>query len=128
MAVLLLLWLLLGWLLPALLLLPEAMAGRAGSQAGHAAQALPDGVVPTGGEGSSRHGRSSGIVQTVVCAVTSRRVAAALEAGLRTLLPPARRPGQSDGPNQLLYALLWWGLVQVTWGICCVTAPLFVPR
>jgi hypothetical protein len=82
-------WLLLGWLLPALLLMP-ARPGAAGSGGG---PALP----------------------------------AAVEAALRSLLPPKAAPAGQAGtlepeiPPAVWCALRWWVVLEALWAASCVT-------
>ncbi|GBF99538.1 hypothetical protein Rsub_12344 [Raphidocelis subcapitata] len=110
-AVLLLSWLILGWLVPALLLLPEAESARSASQ-------------------QPRRAREGGSSQPQPAPVPRARTAGELvEAALSALLPPPGRPAtgarRSELPGGLMVALRWWILVQVLWGACCVAAPLF---
>lgn len=99
-AILLLCWLLLGWLLPALLLLPN----------------MSD-------EGRSRPGRTGSLLVSKL-----EHLHSAIVVGLRFLLPPTdQQARQTEFPITLIIALRWWVLVQVVWGLCCVSAPLFAP-
>jgi len=96
-----------GWLLPALLLLPEAVdASR------HRARQRRRLIEANGDDG--RQQEKPGI-------------AGYLEDALQTLVPTGnQRPAaQGEMPTGLMYALRWWLLVQVSWGLCCVAAPLF---
>lgn len=106
---LLLCWLVLGWLLPALLLLPEHMEERQRARRARSRQAPA--------------GQGAGAAQEVG---QGERALDALETGLRLLLPQ-QGPGQSDMPSSLLCAGRWWVVVQLLWGLCCKAAPLFVP-
>jgi hypothetical protein len=104
-AILLLAWLLVGWLLPALLLLPDAPE-KEGEDPGPATAAAAGG--------------GAGALAT--------RAVDLLEAGVRLLLPAPRNSRQGDPPTGLVFFLRWWVVVQVSWGLCCVAAPLFDPH
>ena len=100
---LLLCWLVLGWVVPALLLLPNTEEGRRQQQR------------------EARRREAAG----PPCG-SRERALAVVESGLRLLLPQ-QSAGQSDTPTSLLCALRWWVLVQLLWGMCCKAAPLFTP-
>jgi hypothetical protein len=108
-AILLLSWLLLGFLLPLLLLLPEADEARRRARHRRRGSNPP-------GNGSEASEPSKRL-----------RLAEWAEAGLRMLLPPSGQVGAQQGemPPGLAFALRWWVLVQVCWGACCAAAPLF---
>ncbi|PRW60682.1 SMG9-like [Chlorella sorokiniana] len=110
-AFLLICWLVLGWLLPTLLLLPDRVSHME--------------VVPPSSAGSN--GRAAAVTRV------AGKFATLLEAWLRLLAPSpqqARRGGQGQGGGPIsagaTLLLHWWAVVMVCWAAACSAAPLFL--
>ncbi len=114
-AFLLVCWLVLGWLLPTLLLLPDRTSAE---------DQTPPSSNAAGGGRMARLTRVAG------------RFASLLEAWLRLLAPTAprtqhaQRDGQEQGGGPIstgaTMVLHWWAVVMVCWAAACSAAPLFV--
>ena len=123
-ALLLLSWVVIGWLLPTVLLLSKERAARDRWQA--ASPQAPTDCNNNRGAGGAL-GTAAAHSQWLV-----GRLAEVVEAGLLQLLPETpedrqlRAEAPSVAPNLLLFR--WWLLFLVTWCACCTVAPLFVSR
>ena len=125
-ALLLLMWAMLGWLLPTLMVLPmkdDTVAGQREGQAGEAAAAAAQAArgqgqgAAAGGPADTRDGKG----QT--------KGERALMSALRTLQPSATdvdpwapQPAPVYEHPTLLWALRWWVLISVVWATACVAA------
>ena len=117
-------WLMLGWLFPTLMLLPDrAGPGRRRRQA----------------RAPAEQPRAAGRGRLAAAAAGISGLGATLEAWLHQLQFPAWQGQQQMGGDgeewaaapeegeEVMCVLRWWVLVAVAWGACCTTAPLFVP-
>lgn len=118
---LLICWLVLGWLVPTLLLLPD-----------RASQIIPPSSSST--DSAESGGRIAAVTRLV------GKFATLLEAWLRLLAPTAqptaqriqlaRRDGQEPGGGPIsagaTLVLHWWAVVMVCWAAACSAAPLFL--
>jgi hypothetical protein len=118
-AMLLMIWVLVGWLLPTVLLLSKERAARVRWQA--ADQPAPTGHTSSGACGAfgaaAAHGRW-----------LVGRLAEVVEAGLLQLLPERAEDRQPRAEAPFLLMFRWWVLLLVTWCACCTVAPHFVPH
>lgn len=115
-AFLLICWLVLGWLVPTLLLLPD-----------RASQIVPP---PSSSNSAESGGRMAAVTRL------AGKFATLLEAWLRLLAPTAqrvrhaRRYGQEQGGGPIsagaTLVLHWWAVVMVAWAAACSAAPLFL--
>ena len=142
-SLLLLMWAMLGWLLPTLVLLPMEEGAVAGQRVGHAGEAAA-----AAGQAAGRVHRQEAVAAGQAAGGEQHQWAAgggpadtragkgrsswdrALISALRTLQPSATDDADRWAPHPapmspypiLLWVLRWWVLISVAWAAACVAA------